>query len=176
MAYRAPRSSSVTLHQPRSDIYNELDNVVVLAKGGNVAYSGPRTELGPVLADAGYPIPPLFNPADHLLDTISRPKQAAELIQFWRGRQTKLLNPIGEKTTAADLVPIDASVLESTRRSTPAHIAMSVVIQRMVKNLWRQQPSKSRPLMTTPCPHSRLAVFWLRLQVCRPMKCLLTMK
>ncbi|CCO31313.1 hypothetical protein BN14_05352 [Rhizoctonia solani AG-1 IB] len=69
---RSGRTIILSIHQPRSDIYvDKLDNIVLLVKGGQVAYAGPRTEVAPTLASAGYPIPPLYNPADWLLDLAS---------------------------------------------------------------------------------------------------------
>lgn len=124
----------VTLHQPRSDIYLNIDNVVVLVRG-RVAYSGPRAAVGPTFADAGYPIPPLFNPADHLLDTVSRPEKSSDLLNFWSLRKDKMIEPPSEKP----LEPINTDVLAITSRSTPFHVAFGVVVHRMLKNLWRQQ-------------------------------------
>jgi hypothetical protein len=98
-------------------------------------YSGPRGAVGPTFAEAGYPIPPLFNPADHLLDTVSRPEKASNLLNFWSLRKDKMMEAFQEKS----LEPINADVLASSSRSTPFHVAFGVVLQRMVKNLWRQQ-------------------------------------
>jgi hypothetical protein len=128
--------NSVTLHQPRSDIYHGIDNVVVLAKGGRLAYSGPRADVGRNLADAGYPIPLLFNPADHLLDTVYSKDTAKTIVDFWEVRQEKLIEQAAQKEYAT----IDPDILTSTRERTPFFIALFVLIGRMTKNLWRQQP------------------------------------
>ncbi|KAF8310725.1 P-loop containing nucleoside triphosphate hydrolase protein [Clavulina sp. PMI_390] len=147
IASESGRTVIVTLHQPRSDIYQDLDNIVLLAKGGRVAYSGPRTLLASTFVDAGYPIPPLFNPADHLLDTISRPEKAASLLEFWTTRKDDMIESKNVPDEPKTLQPLDKSVLSETSKTTPFYIALYVVVERMVKNLWRQQP-----------------VFWLRLQ------------
>ncbi|KAF8305817.1 hypothetical protein DL93DRAFT_2232864 [Clavulina sp. PMI_390] len=147
IASESGRTVIVTLHQPRSDIYKELDNIVLLAKGGRVAYSGSRKALTSTLAHAGHPIPPLFNPADHLLDTISQPEKAASLIEFWTAKKNemKIAEAGSDRESAAQ--PLDKSILSETSKTTPFSIALYVIMERMVKNLWRQQP-----------------VFWLRLQ------------
>jgi ABC-type multidrug transport system ATPase subunit len=65
------RTVIVTLHQPRSDIYHLLDNLVVLVKGGRMAYTGPRDTVEPTFKLQGHSIPDNFNPADFLLDVVS---------------------------------------------------------------------------------------------------------
>jgi ABC-type multidrug transport system ATPase subunit len=47
------RTVIVSVHQPRSDIWNTFDNVLVLVKGGRVAYAGPRTEILDSLEESG---------------------------------------------------------------------------------------------------------------------------
>ena len=67
----AGRTVVASIHQPRSSIYQMLDQVCLLAKG-SCAFFGPA---GPVLAAhferIGHPIPPSFNPADFIIDLIS---------------------------------------------------------------------------------------------------------
>lgn len=66
------RTVICTIHQPRSDLYSFFGNVVLLAKGGRVAYSGEGGDtLLQYFAYCGFPCPPLTNPADHILDMIS---------------------------------------------------------------------------------------------------------
>lgn len=61
----------MTIHQPRSNIYFLFDNLMLLA-GGKVAYFGPAgSQATDFFARMGYPTPPLFNPADHLMDMVT---------------------------------------------------------------------------------------------------------
>lgn len=39
------RTVIVSVHQPRSDIWQLFDNVLLLVKGGRTAYSGPRSKV-----------------------------------------------------------------------------------------------------------------------------------
>jgi hypothetical protein len=91
------------------------------------------------LADAGYPVPPLFNPADHLLDIVSNPDRTRKITDFWDSRKEKL----SLRGESKEYDPINAEVLASTSRQAPTLVAFTVVLRRMVKNLWRQQPGKS---------------------------------
>lgn len=61
----------VTIHQPRSSIYQLFDQVMLMSEGRAV-YCGPTG--GPCssfFTSAGYGVPVDFNPADHFLDVIS---------------------------------------------------------------------------------------------------------
>jgi ABC-2 type transporter len=131
----------VTLHQPRSDIYQLIDNVVVLAKGGRVAYSGPRSEVGAAFSNAGFPIPELFNPADFLLDTLSNPTRVGRMIDIWQKSKLALTSEASGEQEKPIYDNMGAEVSTSTAMRTPMYIALSVVVERMVKNLWRQQSS-----------------------------------
>lgn len=146
-------SAVVTLHQPRSDIYHLIDNVVVLAKGGRLAYNGPRSEVAAIFSKTGFPIPPLFNPADFLLDAVSNPTRMGRMIEIATAQQEQ------KKAVASENLPqqetrmydnIDTEVLANTATRTPMYIALSVVVERMVKNLWRQQSSMSPTIFIHP--------------------------
>ncbi|KAJ6521845.1 hypothetical protein B0H19DRAFT_1348812 [Mycena capillaripes] len=91
---RSGRTVIVSIHQPRSDIFHSLDNVLILAKGGHAVFSGKRKQAVRIMESQGFPLPSLwFNPADHLLDLVTvdqRPGKTGEsrarvdrLISFW---------------------------------------------------------------------------------------------
>lgn len=54
----------LTIHQPRSDIFKMLDNVMIL-NAGEMVFSGPRDRLVPYFTDAGFPCPDYANPLDY---------------------------------------------------------------------------------------------------------------
>ena len=58
-----------TIHQPQSKIFNMFENLLLL-KSGRILYQGSTTGALTFYECAGYPCPPLTNPADHLLDVI----------------------------------------------------------------------------------------------------------
>ncbi|KAG9121915.1 hypothetical protein FRC07_001937, partial [Ceratobasidium sp. 392] len=151
---RSGRTVILSIHQPRSDIYvDKLDNIVLLVKGGQVVYAGPRNEVEGTFALAGYPIPPLYNPADWLLDVASvdlrgtrEPEtkaRVAKLVDFWANLQRKTdAIDIEKPENNEDMIEIGAD-----NKFTPMWIALPLIVERMTRNLWRQQ-----------------AVFWVRLQ------------
>ncbi|KAJ8656456.1 hypothetical protein O0I10_007779 [Lichtheimia ornata] len=63
----------VTIHQPRTNIYNMFDSLMLLAYG-NTVYFGPASQTSRYFRDIGFPIPAGYNVADYLIDlTIKRP-------------------------------------------------------------------------------------------------------
>ncbi|QRV93619.1 ABC transporter [Ceratobasidium sp. AG-Ba] len=151
---RSGRTVILSIHQPRSDIYvDKLDNIILLVKGGQIAFAGPRDEVEGTFAMAGYPVPPLYNPADWLLDVASvdlrgareeeTKKRVANLVDFWANIQRKNETTDMEKHKEA----MDLTKIEGQDKFTPMWIALPLIVERMTRNLWRQQ-----------------AVFWVRLQ------------
>ncbi|KAF9192310.1 hypothetical protein BGZ50_008674 [Haplosporangium sp. Z 11] len=65
------RTVICTIHQPRSDIWNEFDNVMLLLTGGRLAYAGKASQIVDYFAKAGHVIPTLANPPDFIIDTVS---------------------------------------------------------------------------------------------------------
>ena len=61
-----------TIHQPQTKIFELFDDLMLL-KAGLVVYYGPANKTVDFFAEAGYPCPPLTNPADHFLDVITPP-------------------------------------------------------------------------------------------------------
>lgn len=62
------RTVIVSIHAPRSEIWNLFDNVILLARGGSVLYSGPVAESLPYFESLGYSLPEFVNPAEFLID------------------------------------------------------------------------------------------------------------
>ncbi|KAG5355894.1 putative ABC transporter ATP-binding protein/permease [Yarrowia sp. B02] len=60
-----------TIHQPRSDLFGQFGSVLLLSKGGHVAYDGQARDMVRYFTELGYPCPDLTNPADHVLDLVS---------------------------------------------------------------------------------------------------------
>mmetsp|Transcript_24845 Transcript_24845/g.58981 ORF Transcript_24845/g.58981 Transcript_24845/m.58981 type:complete len:807 (-) Transcript_24845:42-2462(-) len=61
----------LSLHQPRSSIWQQLDYVMLMATGGYVLYFGPRGEALDYFSRLGYECPKYTNPAEFLLDLVS---------------------------------------------------------------------------------------------------------
>ncbi|CAG8954999.1 hypothetical protein HYFRA_00008688 [Hymenoscyphus fraxineus] len=65
------RTLILTIHQARSDLFQQFGNVLLLARGGSVVYSGEAQKMLPHFATQGYVCPTTTNPADFALDLIT---------------------------------------------------------------------------------------------------------
>ncbi|KAH7322700.1 pleiotropic drug resistance protein [Stachybotrys elegans] len=72
------RTIITTIHQPRSEIWDLFDNLVVLSKGSPV-YSGPIPDCIPWFASHGFVLPPFVNPAEFVIDTAAVDTRTPEL-------------------------------------------------------------------------------------------------
>ncbi|KAG8931848.1 hypothetical protein FRC02_002035 [Tulasnella sp. 418] len=144
------RTVIVSIHQPRSDIWHAgIDNVILLAKGGRTAYSGPKAGVEKMCASVGWPIPEMVNPADWILDMVSVDNRG-EQENITRERVKHIVNQweITERKSMEELAtmgkPVDATkVIYESDGGTPFYISIPVIIDRMLRNLWRQQPGYS---------------------------------
>ncbi|CDK29990.1 unnamed protein product [Kuraishia capsulata CBS 1993] len=89
----------MTIHQPRFDLFNSFGSVLLLSKGGRVAFDGSPTEMLDHFGSLGYPVPALTNAADHVLDLISYNTQNEIAEANTRMRVSQLLNVWDQKKT-----------------------------------------------------------------------------
>lgn len=68
----------MTVHQPRREAYDQLDMLILLAKGGKLAYFGPADEAMPYLqTHTELGSIDNVNPADYVLDALDPPKEGS---------------------------------------------------------------------------------------------------
>ncbi|KAG0658490.1 hypothetical protein C6P46_005733 [Rhodotorula mucilaginosa] len=139
------RTIVVSIHQPRSDIWQMFDNALLLVKGGRTAYSGPANAILPFFAKVGKECPPHFNPADFVIDAVSVDYHSVEeeaaskasidhLVAAWKKQKG-----IKDKDETAPLArPAAGQNLSAKLRKTPFTRAFPVVLARSFKNLRRQ--------------------------------------
>ncbi|KAK1978248.1 ABC transporter [Colletotrichum cereale] len=72
------RTVITTIHQPRSEIWDLFDNLIILTKGSPV-YSGPAGECLPWFDRMGFKLPPFVNPAEFLIDMAAIDNRTPEL-------------------------------------------------------------------------------------------------
>ena len=60
-----------SIHQPRTDIFQMFDGVLLLGKGGYAIYCGPTTGLKGYFESLGFSCPVNSNPADYFMDLSS---------------------------------------------------------------------------------------------------------
>ncbi|KAI3318986.1 P-loop containing nucleoside triphosphate hydrolase protein [Xylariaceae sp. AK1471] len=112
---RKGRTIITTLHSPRSEIWDLLDNLVLLSKGGPV-YSGSSKGCIPWFSTLGYKLPPFVNPAEFAVDHAAIDNRTPELEEestarvenlksAWVEQSQKVLAPLlFEKTQHDDAI------------------------------------------------------------------------
>ncbi|XP_076831244.1 ATP-binding cassette sub-family G member 8 [Brachyhypopomus gauderio] len=78
--YRLARGNRLVLlsvHQPRSDIF-QLFDLVVLLSSGSAVYCGPAKDMVPYFSSLGHPCPRYCNPSDYYVDLISVDRRSPE--------------------------------------------------------------------------------------------------
>ena len=72
LAKQGGRAVIASLQQPRAEIFEALDQILLLGKGGTVVYFGPASECVASLAVQGLDIDPkdYDNPGDFIIDAV----------------------------------------------------------------------------------------------------------
>jgi len=134
-----------TIHQSRSGLFPHFGNVLLLAKGGQAAYSGRGSDMLGHFASLGHTCPSTTNPADFALDivsvnlreekdeAVSRDKVENLIRQFSATQQSEKFS-IPDETEAEGL---GLAGLEA-RDLTPMYIAMPILIRRGLLRFKRQ--------------------------------------
>ncbi|KAF9120195.1 hypothetical protein BGW39_011589 [Mortierella sp. 14UC] len=153
------RTVVCTIHQPRVDIWDEFDDVLLLVNGGRLAYAGRSDQVRDHFERAGHPLPPYTNPPDFIIDTASvnfrsHEQEAASratidaLAMYYQHERTKSLLQSTRSDTSSS--PTGANGIGSSGRSEdtlgtdiPHHAgliaAASTLTRRMFKNAFRQR-------------------------------------
>ncbi|PKK26680.1 ATP-binding cassette, sub-family G (WHITE), member 8 [Columba livia] len=98
---RGNRLVLLSLHQPRSDIFQLFDLVLLMTSGVTV-YSGTARDMVQYFTELGYPCPQFSNPADFYVDLTSIDKRTAEKEMESRKRANTLANLFLEKVKDFD--------------------------------------------------------------------------
>jgi ABC-2 type transporter len=80
----------MTIHQPRTDIMNMLDKIVLLSMG-KCAWFGSNSEALEHFSSLGYPIPSNTNPSDFFLDITTLDQRSDEQYKETESRITKFV-------------------------------------------------------------------------------------
>ncbi|KAH6591647.1 hypothetical protein BASA61_004846 [Batrachochytrium salamandrivorans] len=117
------RTIICSIHQPRSDIFAMFDSVVLLARGGRVAYSGPARQIIPYFANLGHLLPELTNPADFVLDLSSIDLRNLEAERTTRAR-VDLLVTVWRDHSANGSVGVDDPPSVDTNNDSNGHMTL----------------------------------------------------
>lgn len=140
------RTVIITIHQSRSELFHQFGNLLLLAKGGRVAYSGKASSMISYFGQLGYRCPLNCNPSDWAMDLVSVDLRDENAEEASRVKVEELLNAYEssgvrsekdqDKMTKKqyDQLPLDLL------RKEPAsfHIAFPILIRRGLINFQRQ--------------------------------------
>jgi len=73
------RTILFSIHQPRSNIFQKFDEIILLS-GGNIAYAGAANHALEHFARVGYQCPMNYNPADYLIDVLAQAQQEKRIL------------------------------------------------------------------------------------------------
>ncbi|ODV89290.1 hypothetical protein CANCADRAFT_137067 [Tortispora caseinolytica NRRL Y-17796] len=133
-----------TIHQPRFDMFNKFDKILLLTKGGYVAYSGDQSTVLDYFSQIGFHCPSNVNIADFLLDLVAVNLQDEQnekvtrdrldnLLDHWRDHSTEY-EPIVSQNTQLD----DTELLNYKKEYKSLHLAFLPLLQRSILNFKRR--------------------------------------
>ena len=76
----------MVIHQPRAEILDMIDDIIVLREGGRLVYKGPTTNALDFFEKFGYKRPSRTSPADFILDVTT---QISRLPKCWKKYRTE---------------------------------------------------------------------------------------
>src|SRR6478736_3702030 len=118
------------VHQPRVEIFEKFDDLLMIAPGGRTAFIGAVNQVQPYFENLGYIFDPRANPADVLMDILSgkginngQVHSATELADMWEKYvENKVAIPeTQENSVSEDKVHIDPSEAEKIENAKQFH-------------------------------------------------------
>ncbi|KAJ4488579.1 P-loop containing nucleoside triphosphate hydrolase protein [Lentinula aciculospora] len=144
------RTVIITIHQSRSELFRQFGNLLLLAKGGRVAYSGKASSMIPYFGLMGYRCPPNCNPSDWALDLVSVDLRDEKAEAASRAKVEEILDayeskpPFGIELNVTDkskqhqyrALPPDLTRLK--KEPAPFYVAFPILMRRGLINFQRQ--------------------------------------
>ena len=131
----------LSIHQPRSDMFQYFGNILLLSRGGQPMYAGKASAMLPYFSKLGYDCPPAMNPADFVLDLVTVDLQH-ETVEAATGRKVSALaanwasqfkraesSRVNEACATARVMSL-VNLTTLRRGETPLHIAVPLLLQR----------------------------------------------
>ncbi|KAK0243883.1 P-loop containing nucleoside triphosphate hydrolase protein [Armillaria nabsnona] len=136
------RTIVTTLHQSSSELFKHFGNVLLLTKGGRVAYSGPACDMLDYMTSVGFKCPSTMNPADFALDVVSVDLRDAEQEELSRAKVDRLVEafreqapPVKDHKKTSGL-PLDLKKYE--KKMSPLTTSLPILLKRGYLGFIRQ--------------------------------------
>jgi ABC-type multidrug transport system ATPase subunit len=145
---RSGLTIAAVIHQPRYEIFEMFDDVLILGKGGQTVFQGAVTRCMEYFASLGYDMPVHANPADFLMDVVSgevRPTSEARA-RLALATARRRMNGGAVAATAPPPIDESAALLPSSDLLAPA----------MLFECWRarllDEPDAVQSAVPAPAP------------------------
>lgn len=113
------RTIITTIHQPRSEIWDLFDNLIILARGSPV-YSGPMDGCVPWFSGLGFDLPPFVNPAEFFIDHSAIDNRTPELESETTARVERLTAAWKEESSDRFAPVSSSNTLETSTKPMKA--------------------------------------------------------
>jgi len=143
------RTIIYTIHQPRSEIWNLSDHVLLLA-GGSPLYSGLTVVCIPYFEHNGYILPPFVNPAEYLSDLAAVDTRSPKVEEISSTHVQSLIRAFGPLSEKGMLgvekekqlgQAYEASDGNSRQSHVPLSHQITILTQRTLKVTYRDPKS-----------------------------------
>ncbi|XP_049640667.1 ATP-binding cassette sub-family G member 5 [Suncus etruscus] len=168
---RKGRIVVVTIHQPRSELFQVFDKIIILSQG-ELVFCGSPGELLSFFSSCGYPCPEHSNPFDFYVDLTSVDTQSQER-ELDTYKRVKAIEAAYKASTVYRqvLASIEGAQAQDTRpdipfktRDAPGTLArLCILLRRMTKNLVRNRLALLMRLLQNLFMGLIVALFLLRL-------------
>jgi ABC-type multidrug transport system ATPase subunit len=136
------RTLILTIHQSRSELFQQFGNVLLLARGGSPVYTGNASGMLPHFSSLGFPCPTTTNPADFALDLVTVDLQDSSREETTRTRVQNLVASWsgGDFTSAQNpaIISTPAELGALVRKSSSFFSAYPILVHRASINFRRQ--------------------------------------
>ncbi|KIK54550.1 hypothetical protein GYMLUDRAFT_48683 [Collybiopsis luxurians FD-317 M1] len=141
------RTVIITIHQSRSELFHQFGNLLLLAKGGRVAYSGKASSMIAYFGHLGYQCPSNCNPSDWALDLVSVDLRDSKAEEASRAKVEEILEAYEPKTSIAlglesnekqAFRSLPSDLISLKKKPAPFHVAFPILIRRGLINFKRQ--------------------------------------
>lgn len=156
-----------TIHQSRSDLFQDFGNILLLARGGHVVYSGKGDQMLPYFASLGHTCPTTTNPADFALDLVTVDLQHGGREAASRVKVQRLIERFShsealalEEGAAPKEISLPAELGQMKRAKAPFRTAYPILVRRGLINLRRQPQQVVARLMQVTGLGIILALFY----------------
>jgi ABC-type multidrug transport system ATPase subunit len=135
---RQGRTVIITLHQPRSQMWDLFDNILLLSEG-SLVYGGAKDVCIPYFETLGYPLPAFFNPFEHIIEitAIDTRSTDAETASHLRVQRLKQAWKASSKNTETEKNIVNAGSQFLQPNCSSFEHQVRVQTARMMKTAWR---------------------------------------